>query len=402
MSKLCFKIWSADRQKKTAVVSPMCDNLLLSVIATASAKLDINGSILVLESDGTVIDEDEVLTSFEKEIFLLLECNEIWFPAYVHAPTSSTSTISLHDTTLHDNSSEPSDADSPEKSPQWSLWNNFEINWQDIPSAAIEKCEKGNKTKALVNLIINAVIDQLRTVKTEIPSKVLKCIARKMGEKYSQIFTDFDDDGCVIGDGIYSTYRKLLDRNNYLNRQNTSQKQSLLGKLNVPLSKRKKVLDSKAGCSDWQPKKHIIDEKEIEDMRLKLKNNIAKTKEEILECLELTYSAQRYFLNTNAPKPPSILEIKDKWPHLLVQDYMFWHFEKLMSFKVTRLTDKMLEKFNIFIKVAINNKLLPGDRLASLETDTRLEENNILKLILEIITNFFKEDIDNLHYIEEV
>lgn len=71
-----------------------------------------------------------------------------------------------------------------EKSPQFSsLWNNFEINWQDMPSTAIKKCENAEKTKALVNLIVNNIVDQLRTVKSEIPHKALKWTATKMKEK---------------------------------------------------------------------------------------------------------------------------------------------------------------------------------------------------------------------------
>lgn len=106
-----------------------------------------------------------------------------------------------------------------------------------------------------------------------------------------------DDDGFVIGDENYTMYRKLQDRNNYLNRPNSSEKQSLLNKLNVPISKRRKIINSKAGCSNWQPKEQTTDEEEIENMRLKLKNNIVKTKDEIMTYLESTYSAQRYFLN---------------------------------------------------------------------------------------------------------
>ncbi|KYM93954.1 hypothetical protein ALC62_15436, partial [Cyphomyrmex costatus] len=53
-----FKVWSADRKQK----------------------LGITGSILVMEKDGTVVDDNDVLKLCSSEIFMLLQSDESWSP----------------------------------------------------------------------------------------------------------------------------------------------------------------------------------------------------------------------------------------------------------------------------------------------------------------------------------
>lgn len=44
----------------------------------ASAKLEINGSTLVLEKDGTEVSDDDVLLYFKEETLILLQPGETW------------------------------------------------------------------------------------------------------------------------------------------------------------------------------------------------------------------------------------------------------------------------------------------------------------------------------------
>jgi len=42
---------------------------------------NFEGTILILKSDGTVVDEDEAVIFYEKEILILLSENKKWIPA---------------------------------------------------------------------------------------------------------------------------------------------------------------------------------------------------------------------------------------------------------------------------------------------------------------------------------
>lgn len=388
MATLCFKIWSGDRVKKTAIVLNKDENLYENLILKASQKLNINGSKIVLESDGTDIDECEVLEAFHKETLVLLEPNEFWVshnaPQCFDLSSPNASTISLQD--LDTASLLSSDCSSTDLNNPPSTWMNFEINWSVIPTPVLVACANGNKSKALVNAVINSVVDQMREIKTEISSKGFHILSRKLADKYPKIFMDRDDDDIIVGEGYFTTFKKLLDRNNYLNRQNPSKKRSLL---KVSLPQKRRSLNSKTACVNWQPEiSELATKEEAECIRQKLKLNQFKTEEEIIEALNATYYEQRVLLNNSIPQPPTMNEIEDKFPHLLVEKYIYWHFEKLMNFKIEMLTNKMLKKYHKILSFGLLNKLIP-----SLNLQQNDQESDKLKNSLKIIASYFKENL---------
>ncbi|KAF2887572.1 hypothetical protein ILUMI_18601 [Ignelater luminosus] len=63
-----FKVWNITRQKKVFVVLNSDDQqLYVNFVLKASEKLELDGSTLVLESDGTIIDDDDVLRHLKKK-----------------------------------------------------------------------------------------------------------------------------------------------------------------------------------------------------------------------------------------------------------------------------------------------------------------------------------------------
>ncbi|KAF2891526.1 hypothetical protein ILUMI_14647 [Ignelater luminosus] len=79
---LLFKVWNITRQKKVFVVLNSDDQqLYVNLVLKASEKLELDGSTLVLESDGTIIDDDHVLRHLEKETLILLEKDQKWICA---------------------------------------------------------------------------------------------------------------------------------------------------------------------------------------------------------------------------------------------------------------------------------------------------------------------------------
>ena len=73
-----FRVWSCDRLKKASIIIGESNNMIQDVINKSNNKLEINGTLLVLEKDGTPIDEDLALNYYGKEILILLEEGESW------------------------------------------------------------------------------------------------------------------------------------------------------------------------------------------------------------------------------------------------------------------------------------------------------------------------------------
>ena len=77
------KVWSADRKKKAAIMLFSTENMMRNIMETGSKKLNIVAHKIVLEEDGTEMDEDEILLFFMTEMksFILLEFGQEWVSA---------------------------------------------------------------------------------------------------------------------------------------------------------------------------------------------------------------------------------------------------------------------------------------------------------------------------------
>ncbi|KAG5865544.1 hypothetical protein JTB14_009253 [Gonioctena quinquepunctata] len=93
-------------------------------------------------------------------------------------------------------------------------WSNFKIPWNKLTFDVLNHCKEGKREKQ----IIHTVVHEMRQIKTKIPMKAFKYVAKQLLEKYPNTFRDIDNDGVVIGDGTHSAITKLSDRNHYLNR----------------------------------------------------------------------------------------------------------------------------------------------------------------------------------------
>ncbi|KYN12085.1 hypothetical protein ALC57_15752 [Trachymyrmex cornetzi] len=106
------------------------------------------------------------------------------------------------------------------------IWINFRLLWATVETAVLKELEARKRNKYVIHAVVNHM----------------------------------DEDGNRFGDGIHTLYLKLRDRNSYLNRPHM--KRSLIQTLNIPLKEQKKVLSTKAGCSNWQPEKYLESETE--------------------------------------------------------------------------------------------------------------------------------------------
>ncbi|GJQ79913.1 hypothetical protein Trydic_g18357 [Trypoxylus dichotomus] len=252
------------------------------------------------------------------------------------------------------------------------VWNEFQIPWEKIPNYMVKTCERGKKNKQIVTEIIHIIVNEMRQIKTNIPSKAFKLIALKLAARFPYVFRDFDEDGVVIGDGTHSITMKLLDRNNYLNRP---PKRSL----NAIESRkyRRTVQNARIGCSNWEPNQSSSSRRS----QMTLTSAIPFS-DDFYNLLSETYADQRRFFN-NVNNPPSIAEIKEKWPAILTTAGIFWHFGKLTSIDLNDVMRNISEKSMRLLQFGIQRKLIDN---------TEIDEDKELAS-LEIISRYFKEDL---------
>lgn len=403
--KCMFKVWSCDRSKKTVIVSE--PNLTL-IIAKATEKLGIHGSIVALEEDGSIITDDDVLeflvsnTSSPPQVLLILNSDEKWEPpakSILEKTTENTSVIppasedssaevpsvlsdvrseemdecdlsissnkesnfkqnrrdsnSLEDT-IENPSKKKKEDDVSLSSTAHSSNNNNIINWEDFEISWPKEGEiysnvlrDGKRDKFVVNHFVRIIVDQMRNFHLDLKKKDFVAVAKQMVHAYPKTFMDIDDDGKRFGEGFYIIKKKLKDRSDYL--VSLTENNFLKETKKLAVSSQKTLTLAKAGCSkNWQPEKHPEGETEktVKEKQKLLDEYILQLTEnfDLNHHLEATYTAQRLFLN-NFKDFPNIEDVINEWAMLIIPENLYWHYEKLMSHDITQVTDKMISKY---------------------------------------------------------
>lgn len=259
-------------------------------------------------------------------------------------------------------------------------WSHMDVPWNKIPENLIKVLEEETKwqdCKSSISEICHTIVHEMRLIKTRIPVAAFKAIASKIVNKYPKTFRDIDADGVVIGDGSYFLIRKLIDRNNYLNRPH---KRGFEG-TSTPLKLRRKKMNMVAGCSKWE---ELTSPKEDQSDQIKLKS-LKETDEEYYILLEKTYSDQRVFLN-NIESPPTVDDIKLNWPCLFETSGIKWHFKKCTGIDLESLSTSMEEKADKIIQYGCDKKICSPE----------YDPNKKVEKCLQIYAKVFKEDLSKL------
>ena len=79
---LCFPILEELKEKGNLILVFIKFNITYNIILSHTAnKTGLPGDKIVLESDGSEIEDNESLTYFNKEVLQILNNNEAWYPA---------------------------------------------------------------------------------------------------------------------------------------------------------------------------------------------------------------------------------------------------------------------------------------------------------------------------------
>ncbi|CAH0564390.1 unnamed protein product [Brassicogethes aeneus] len=389
-----FKVWSCDRKFKSLfkVAEP---DILCQLILKVNEKFQINGSSLVLNKDGTVIDDEDILIEMKNETLLLLTQNEKWTPE-IGCSSSNTlpSTETLNSSKILEwlDDSSKNQTENLENVPINNIqilnivenpeyqWTNYVIPWDKIPTDMIQKCEQGVVSKSIITEIVHIVINDLRAIKELIPANTLKRIANDIVHRYPKVFSDLDDDGCIVGDGSATLYCKLYERAAYLRRPHKAQNTNIVS---VPPKLRKTKINIMAGCSAWSPDNNL-NTAEVEPKRQKLNNIDTTLTEDFCKLMEETYPEQRLFLN-NIEKPPNVIDVKNIWPILFKYDAIKWHFNKLTGADINNLSTNMSLKLEKIIEFGLKLKLIQKSQISE----------GCCECILIILSQYFKEPLNN-------
>lgn len=351
-----------------------------------------------------------MLEAVKEETLILLEPGEVWKPADTFSETeSNTSTITLVSNSKYQENvasapmdvpilldmtnSENKENDNPylfvvpsaseeshgsPKSPtnEYS-WNEFKIPWNKIPQYMLEACEAGQITNTICTEIVHTVVNEMRNLKQTIPFKAFRIVGKKMADRYPKAFLDIDEDKTVLADGITTVVSKMHMRNAYLNRPH--KRNAGIKSQGVPAKKLRNVINSRAGCSNWQPTQSKRNGENIKN----LLNNMNETDTNLFKYLEETYSEQRIFLN-DVLKPPSVQDIKNEWPVLLNSTAILWHFKKLTNVDIAEIdfTEKSAKILQFAQEKGINYEIDYDEDLKA----------------LHILSAYFKEDLSIIFY----
>lgn len=168
-------------------------------------------------------------------------------------------------------------------------WNNFSIPWDKMPSYVLAALKQGNHERKIINEVVQVIVNEMREISKNVPSKAMRILTEKLIVEYPTTFKDVDEVRIIIGDGCHSIFSKLVDRNNYLNRPH----KRTADEPRIPRKKVKAVVNSRAGCSNWQP--DVVDGKK-DELKQQLEG-VNENDEGFWLILEKVYPDIRLFLN---------------------------------------------------------------------------------------------------------
>lgn len=427
-----LKVWTCKRDVRTAICVTTFD--IRHVLSTANKKLGINGISIVLEKDGTSIDESNILQSYSQEILLILQDGETWQHNGQILTSENSNTqpdavdisVEINDNTSNTKSATAvenidnqenvaNNAQSKENTEtledthektiasilndrQFSDWEGYKIPWITIDSSTLKElgCKDGKEIDpSKKQKLITRIVDDMRSFDKHIPLKAFQKVAAELRDLYPNSFEEKLRNGKRCGQGFENTVRKMSNYNNNNNRPHRSD--SLNKKLNVPINKRKSLSCLQAGCSQWQPDRLPENEDETtqEEKRVWLLsyNLYDQTDPPMLEAIRenffKTYETQRLFLNDISKENHLLPQVSEVWPCLTRKPFICWHYEKL--------TGHTIDEIAVNIKDDVPRILSYGimKRFTDINFTDTSEENQFFEA-LQVVSKHFKEQLDTM------
>lgn len=372
----------------------------------------LSGDRLVLESDGTEIEDSDILVHCAGETLLILGEGEIWAsnssispankvtewlldmpigsPPKIHT-NSTCENVSLSTTMTMSSGALSSDGPYATETIK-STFFNFEIPWDKMPCYITSILTEKKRIGIQINDFVHIVVNELRQISFYIPMAVFRNVAGKIACRYPESFGHTDENGEIVNSTLIYLVTKMVNHNNYLNRSKTSTLSPT-----IPLKKRRITNILQKSCRNWQPE--ILPESEnqnsLDTKREWLKNIWGKElteheKRRAEEYMDTCFAIIRSFLNEQNPTP-TITTIKAEWPYLCEKQFVFAHFNKLMERSVQEFSKNYAENWN---KILAFGKSLKRRKIIEFFAKNLSENEDILTI--RFICLYFDEPEENI------
>lgn len=385
------------------------------------------GNNLVLESDGSIIDDDEILELFRAEVFILLNENEQWSStgntgnaAFVIEQQLNNNPVIIasyespeldSDISMLDTSTEliispvpsstsqsnflPSTSKAQQSTPSThDKFSSFEIPFKDLPKGILKSLDGKEKlSPSELTIVVHTILAALRKISTTVPASTIRQTISKLTEIYPSTFEFRDTDNNIIDTTNSPLFIKFVNHANYENRP--PKKNKLTPDLKI--GDRKKMKPFENTCSNWQPKE--IPEGETEESLSQMKEWIKeksgpsmskKIFEEIVEKMKKTFCIQRTFFNGKF----KYAEVKKQWPQIFRKKILLNHFAELIDKKFSNYFDNFDERSKKIVKHFEEKK---NEKTKGVQNDAFTDANGLL-----LLSKFFDEEINFLFQIYEV
>lgn len=236
-------------------------------------------------------------------------------------------------------------------------FNSFQINWNKISDSILDQLKKlqdfrnGNSkqpvprslqiSKTDLSGLVNAVVDQLRTIDKRIRAEVIEGVARQIINKFPCL-NFVDDDGFGTGMDYVWLKHKMINRNTYLNRF----KEPNQPKASSIETRRNRNLRAGTVKEYWQKSTQVCP-KEILSI-------LSRNEPEFLtrDFLETSQSFVRYRFDENIP----LKDVVANFPVLRRRCLLNYHFECATGVTAGSLEQYFSAKRSKIIDFSMNNR----------------------------------------------
>ncbi|XP_043478402.1 uncharacterized protein LOC122508870 [Leptopilina heterotoma] len=355
-----FKITGPERGK--AIIIPAIDKEDLILTACTRLNLPLEQMYqIVLENDGSVIEEFEVLSEIAKRTdmvkFMMLPEGMAWTSLNSVSSDSGQSSVngSTNENSLQNSSLDCQTTHSAIEDPKFSA----PIIWEEIiPKGFKNSAENSSMT---VRKLIHRTADYMTsTLKSTSYVETLR-MAKKIVERYPKAFEKVTwKNGHIYSDGIHELRAVIYDRLKYQNKQSstkTKKRSSVeiedsdapgsVANKKIKITRYGKGQDC-YGCVAFEPP--LTENDTIENQKEK-KNQLLKYFEEdcdtmlVTDLLEQTYPSQRRCINHREEENIKLQDIlTNHWPYLTKEKYFIDHADVLLGKKVQDVWNTNLQK----------------------------------------------------------
>jgi len=145
--------------------------MLTDLITKSNNKLGIVGSVLVIEKDGTVVDDNESKILFRGNFNIVTIRRMVLYKMKLHniSSDSASLTSSLNEELFSPSSSSlsissPINKISNNKQLQNEFWKNSQIPWNYLEPTVLKELQNGSRNKYVINAVVNRTVSVMKNI----------------------------------------------------------------------------------------------------------------------------------------------------------------------------------------------------------------------------------------------